>query len=500
MMFYLAGIVLARYFGFYGCLPFAGGLLVGISLKVFFRGRISFRKERWITLGFWLLFVGVGGANYLLRAPAEGGQLMEAFNCRKVVVAAKITHEVKESPFGRSARVEVFACKKDSVWFPVPGGIQVFVKPADSTGFGRFDTVLARGYLTTAYSGNPGYLTYLNQQGVFYSLYVDKIVSVGRENSWYSYLEALRQEIGKELVRVIDDSVNQGVALAMFLGDKSGMDKKVRKAFTAAGLSHILAISGLHVGIVFVVLSFLLSPLHLFMHGARLKNLIILILLAGYMLITGASPSVVRASLMFSLILLFRILSLRYNIFNIVATAGLLQVLYEPEIVFDIGFQLSYSAVLGILVFLPIMESFLHSEGMFFRLIFGWISVTICASLATLPLIIYHFGQFPAYFLLSNILASTLSFALVLSGFFTVIFSWLPWVSDGLGGISNLLIGMLVWIAERVSELPDAVIDTFGIGERGLWWVLLQLATAVAILALPRFWRKDKGRPIAETA
>ncbi|MEZ4827386.1 MAG: ComEC/Rec2 family competence protein [Bacteroidia bacterium] len=288
---------------------------------------------------------------------------------------------------------------------------------------------------------------------------------------------------------MVVDSVHATIAQAMFLGDKNGMGREVKNAYSIAGTSHILAISGLHVGIVFLVLSRVLSFLHLIPQGLRIKNIVILGLLLGYMLLTGASPAVVRSVLMFGIVLIMKVLYLRYNLLNVVGTAALLQLFFEPEIAFDVGFQLSYLAVIGIITGFPVWERIVGVENFWLKLVSSWIGVTICATLGTLPLVIMHFGRFPTYFLLSNILVSTLAFLLVLVGFFTVIFCYVPLLGEWLGYFCSVLIGYLQAIVLLVGDLPFPVIEK-GIGMQGIGIILIQLGLA-AIFPLSGLLRKS---------
>ncbi|MEO0641231.1 MAG: ComEC/Rec2 family competence protein, partial [Bacteroidota bacterium] len=251
--------------------------------------------------------------------------------------------------------------------------------------------------------------------------------------------------------------------------------------------SHILAISGLHVGIIFLCLDFLLMWLHRFPRGKRIKQGVILMLLLAYMFVSGASPAVVRATLMFGTILMMRLLRERYVILNVVSLAALIQMMVEPSVVFSLGFQLSYSAVVALVTLYPALDAYFQSDYILLNILNGWIGVTLVATLATAPLIWVHFGKFPTYFLLSNVLVSAFAFGAVLTGFLTILFIWIPGLNALLAQACTLCIRCIHLIAQLISSSPHAVIQDPILPWEALGILMIQLLVAAAFLFFSKY-------------
>ncbi|MEL6133723.1 MAG: ComEC/Rec2 family competence protein, partial [Bacteroidota bacterium] len=244
----------------------------------------------------------------------------------------------------------------------------------------------------------------------------------------------------------------------------------------------------LHVGIIFLCLDFLLMGLHQFPGGKRWKQGLILLLLLAYMLVSGASPAVVRATLMFGTILLMRLFRQRYVILNVVSLAALVQMVVQPTVVFSLGFQLSYSAVFALVTVYPLFEQYFRTDFGLLNILNGWMGVTLVATLATTPLIWIHFGKFPVYFLLSNVLISAFAFGAVFTGFLLVLFFWIPGLNLLLAQACTFCIRVIELVAHLIASSPYAVIRAGDYHWEAFGVIGIQLMVAAAVLFLPKFW------------
>jgi ComEC/Rec2-related protein len=424
--------------------------------------QLSFTLERIRSMMIGLVFFAFGAGLIGVNTWNKESPNLEAWNCRESIFAGVITDKVKQNQFGQRTAVKICAVwnKESCTWEKAHGNVQFFLKPDNYQEITLRDSLIFRAWLTTAYSRSQGYLSYLHKKEIFHSAYVKELEIMGRQKRLMDHPAHWQKMLSGKMLELFSDTLAASVAQAMLLGNKSELDKGLKKQFAVAGLSHILAISGLHVGIIFVVLNFLLSPLHFVNHGYRLKSLIILIALVVYMLITGASPAVVRAVIMLGIVLIFRLFYRRFHILNVIAIAAFTQLTFEPEMIFQVGFQLSYAAVLGIVLILPALEKFNTDPGAWVKPLLGWVEVTLAASVATFPLVWYYFGQFPTYFVISNILTSFLVAALVFFGFLTVIFAYVPWINICLAQVTEWLIEILLMIIEGLNQLPFALIES----------------------------------------
>ena len=219
-----------------------------------------------------------------------------------------------------------------------------------------------------------------------------------------------------------------GVMSAMTMGYSDILSDEIRHAYSSAGAMHILAVSGLHVGIIYGIIVFLLS----FIKNDKLnwlKVLITITLIWLYALFTGLSPSVSRASLMFSLMSLGKLQKNSPGSLNAVFASMFILLVINPYNLVNIGFQLSYSAVIGIIILQPRLYAIFEVKNKFLDWIWSLTTVSVAAQLATMPLCFYYFHQFSNYFLLTNYVMIPISTIAIWTCFIFFAVSWIPYIS-----------------------------------------------------------------------
>jgi competence protein ComEC len=226
-------------------------------------------------------------------------------------------------------------------------------------------------------------------------------------------------------------STSLEVARAMVLGEKRTLDSKTRDLFVKSGAMHVLAVSGLHVGIVYLLLSLLLGK-------SRAATVIIILLIWCYAALTGFSPSVQRAALMFSIIAFGSAGRFSHNMWNTLGAAAFILLTLKPLLLFQAGFQLSFAAVAGIMHgYQPVSQLF-KFRSKILKWVWSLTAVSICAQISTLPFVLYHFGSLPVYALVSNLFvvpaATGILFGaaalFILSSFGLSWVSWIGWLLD----------------------------------------------------------------------
>ena len=229
------------------------------------------------------------------------------------------------------------------------------------------------------------------------------------------------------------------VVSALTIGDKSVLTSELKDVYSAAGVSHVLALSGLHVGILSAILFFLLAPLNKIRGGRILRSILVVLALWGFAFVSGLSPSVVRAVTMCSLYFGARcVTEERFPGIYALTLTAFLMLLYQPLYLFDLSFQLSFLAVCSILYFYPLVSGWLHSSNRLLRWVWNAISVSVSAQLGTLPLILYYFGTFPTYFLLANLIVGTLALCILTGALAGLFCSPIPIVGTWIVGFLNL--------------------------------------------------------------
>ncbi|NQU81799.1 MAG: ComEC/Rec2 family competence protein, partial [Bacteroidetes bacterium] len=236
-------------------------------------------------------------------------------------------------------------------------------------------------------------------------------------------------------------------------------------SYRVSGAVHILAISGLHVGILYVVLFYSLAFLKRRRWGKIVLVLVIMTALWFFALLTGLSPSVLRATTMFSFVLIGQTLSRYSSVYNSLAISAFILLFINPSLIFNVGFQLSYCAVLGIVILQPRLHNLMRSRFWLVDKISGLVAVSIAAQLATFPLSLYYFHQFPVYFWLTNIIVIPLTTLILYFGFLFFLFSVQPLVAGFIGKVQALLISGMNVSVETIRELPLSIIDGINISE-----------------------------------
>jgi competence protein ComEC len=404
-------------------------------------------------------------------------------------LAGKVSKSVKETQYGSKCWLDLWAISQDGdCWESSSEKVLIYFAKRDKVANVLLhDTLFLSARVQPVRTKNEGYRDYLHQNGIYYQAQVKKYQPGGRGRDLTARLHQLQQKLGADLGMLMAKPSLLGIAKAMFLGDKSGLSPETRDQFSVSGLSHILAISGMHVGIVVLILG-LLSKLFPGASGSRkVADAAILLLLALYVMLTGAGPAVVRAGIMFGAVLLARMLYLKTHVLNVVAFAAGVQLLYDPEIIFAAGFQLSYSAVIMLVLVYPPFSAWVKTPWWLLNRVFDLLGVSLIATLATGPLVYHYFGSLPTYFLLSNLLVGPILFVIVAGGFITVLICLFePVWALGPAWMTEQFLGLLQATAEWIAGLPHARLTFDSWSNPALGVLLLQLGLVLLLFLFSR--------------
>ena len=223
------------------------------------------------------------------------------------------------------------------------------------------------------------------------------------KNSIKGWAASSRAEIVKNLKENNFRQEELGIIQALLLGQRQDISEEIYNNYAAAGVIHILAVSGLHVGIILWLLHRLLSPLERKKKGRVLKTFILIVLLWLFALLAGLSPSVVRAVTMFSFVAVGLQIKRRTSVMNTLFMSMMVLLLVRPQFIFEVGFQLSYLAVFSIVLLQPMLYKLLEPKNQLIKYFWGLLTVTIAAQAGVLPLSLFYFHQFPGLFFISNL-------------------------------------------------------------------------------------------------
>lgn len=276
-----------------------------------------------------------------------------------------------------------------------------------------------------------------------------------------------------------------GIGAALITGHRQALSPAIRNSYANTGAMHVLAVSGLHVGLIYLGLQFLLRFLGKG-YGAR-KWLRVGLLLAGiwgFVYFTGATASVVRAGWMFSFIIIGQTLKRYTNIYNTITASAFCMLLFNPMLLLNIGFQLSYLALLGIVFFQPYLYRALYFRPKWLDYVWELSSVALAAQLTTLPISLFYFHQFPVYFLLSGLIVVPAAMAILSVGMSLFVLAGVPFLSALLGKLLFLIIKAMNAVILFLEDLPYSTLSDIWLGIAGMGMhFLLIFLLAVSLLA-----------------
>lgn len=452
---FIAGTIAALIFQTeFAALPviLGAGILLYLILALIVFKKLTF-KYRYINGAIiHILLFGLAYQLTIERTEIRHSDHLSKFlPCEKIVVT--IIEPVTEKDKTFKVVAKALALEKDKQIFSVSGKLILYFEKGALVRELGYGDVLAIDVNPDEVlpPGNPGqfnYKRYLANKGIYHQAFV-------RLGSWNklnvtrgSWLKSVGISLRQKFLDILKKNDLAGkeyaVASAILLGYDEYLDSEQKKQFAGAGAMHILCVSGLHVGIIYVILNSLLKVLNRRKFLRIIKVLLLLIMIWFYALITGLSPSVMRASTMFSFIIVGQSLQRKTNIYNSLAASAFLLIVIDPYILTAVGFQLSYLAVLGIVtLFKPIYNLFVTSNWLLNQ-IWSITVVSISATIATFPLSIFYFHQFPNLFLITNLVAIPASMFILYLGILVLIASPIHF-------ISQLFARVLVWIIKGLN-------------------------------------------------
>ena len=397
----------------------------------------------------------------------------------------------KSKSFKTTASVD-YLSRHDSI-LPAAGNIILYFSKQQPKSIRYGTTLMIRKALQPIRNaGNPGgfdYRKYCLRKKIYYSVFLSegdyRILEGSHRNIISSCIYALREKILKILSDNIQSERESGFAKALLIGYTDDLDKELIQSYSNTGVVHIIAISGLHLGIIFALLNIAVSPMRKKKYSQLVAVLILMAGLWGFSFLAGGGPSVIRSAFMFSFVVIGNAISKRSNILNNLAASAFILLCIRPFWLWDLGFQLSYAAVLSIVLFYkPIYHWFYFPNKI---VDFAWKlnAVTLSAQVLTIPICVYQFHQLPVYFLLSNLLAVPWSSFILLGEIMLCCFAFIPSIAGAIGVALQWLIFGLNDYIERVSSLPFAVWSPLQVSAVQLA-LIFALITALSLYTLKK--------------
>lgn len=276
------------------------------------------------------------------------------------------------------------------------------------------------------------------------------------------------------------------VLAAMTLGDKSSLSDELKEEYSVSGASHVLALSGLHLGIIYAILSLLFSR----RRWQIVSQVLILLAIWSYVFIVGMSASVVRSAVMLTVYSFVSLLNRNRLSLNTLSVAAVVILAGSPLYLYDVGFQMSFAAVLFIIIFyrplLEVMPGSIRNIPII-KQVWQMTAVSVAAQIGVAPLIAFYFGRFSCYFLLTNMIVVPAATVILYGAVLTAAVSFLPWLQTLLAGLLLKVVILLNACVSFVAALPGASVDGIRIG---LLQLLLIYILIFALSVLGHYCRK----------
>ena len=406
------------------------------------------------TVLLWIIWIGIGALLPMLQTPSD------PFPSAVDIFTVRLCDTPRPTPKCYKSVAEVTSVDGR----PSHGKVLLYIRQDSAAACLRYGdclSIAAHPQPPRNWKSNFDYRRYLRRKGILWQCYVPSNCWQPLSHDSTFSLKRWSKGIQLRMVNRIRLSgltpPQQGIAEAMLLGWRDNVDEATQQQFRDAGITHLLCVSGLHVGIV----AWMVGASLFFLGRKRWQIVVKGVVQIGvvwlFVMLTGMAPSTLRAGLMFSLLIVGGMLQRQPNSLNNLCTSMLLLLLVRPMLLFDVGFQLSYAAVAGIILLNRPLQRLLPIPSQWYlwlpKKVWQLICLSTAAQVATLPLVLYHFHQFPTYFLIANLtvvpfagvlLASVLLMLLVGGGWATTLLHY------ELVGVDRL--------TRWVSSLPHAML------------------------------------------
>jgi competence protein ComEC len=484
------GVIISLLFSFYvPALYISFGLLAAFALIVIFGKRFETYRLRWMPGSILVLFFLFFG--YSFSKQFNDSKNIENYGevtaDSTLTLIATVDDDVSLNKNSVKTILRTECVIGDNEILPVQVKILSYFSKDSLTESLRYgDRIILRTQLKlppaemNPYSFN--YRNYLAQSGIYHTCWVapENVRMLDRNcgNPFRAFALKLRNNLLDILQQQLGSGDEYAVAAAIVTGYRAALDADLRQAFSNAGAMHVMCVSGLHVGVIFLIISWLLRFLSDKNNWQRfLKVFLILLVIWLFALLTGFSASVLRASTMFSFVALGMIVQRKVPVYNSLAASAFFLLLINPMFLFQVGFQLSYLAVIGIVALFPLIQKLLPVSGKFTKKVRDLIAVSVAAQIATAPFSLYYFNQFPNYFVLANMIVVPLAGLIIYTAIPALLLHSVPLAGKALAWLLGMEMKLMNGTVQMIDSLPGAVTS-------GIYISLLQTLLLYLIIYL----------------
>lgn len=498
---YLVGIIAFFYFGLFQKLHlvFLSALALWVLAFVFqkfYKPKQYFKKGIYILLTNLLLFLLAFESCYLYNAKNNSNHYSRHISYQPQLFIATITDIPVTSEKFIKIPIQINCIRENNQWHYAEGNSIVYLRNDSAVKFNVGNTLL----LNTTFNHvnepqNPNefdYKTFLENRNIFHVVYATTSNAhvFSKPNTHFS-LTNIGVQIKSHLISILRNSnLSQeafSICSALLVGYDDEIDSEVMQSFSHSGTLHILSVSGMHTGVLYGILIFIFSLFDKHDKYKKMKFVFVLLFLCLFVLVTGLSPSVLRAALMLVLILFGKTFYKQGNAYNTLLFSAFLLLLINPYLIKDVGFLLSYCAVGGIMYLYPILAKVYIFENKIMQWLWTSVLISIAATVFTLPVSLYFFHQFPIWFVFSNLLIIPISMFLMLGTALFLVFYKIIILNQFLVFVINGTTSIMLWLAQLTDNPRYGFIDFITFTKTDVLFLSLVITVSLVIIASKQY-------------
>jgi competence protein ComEC len=439
-------------------LSFVFGLLF-LLVVIYFIVKNQLKKTIWfgIVAAFTTIFIGILVVNLHNQKLYKNHYTNKADIEKEATVLFRIREVLKPNAYYDKYIVDVLKIDDTQVSGKLLLNVQ---KDSLKNSITVDDILLTKASIQNVNSSlNPyqfDYKAYLENRYVYHQIVTSRpyLMTVDiTDHTFFGYADTFRRRINKQLKASNFKGDELAIINALLLGQRQDISPKIFNSYSQSGAIHILAVSGLHIGLILLILQRIFKPIEYIKHGRFIKTSIIVLLLWSFAIIAGLSPSVTRAVTMFSIVAIGMNLKRPTNIYNTLAISLFFLLLFKPLFLFEVGFQMSYLAVISIVTIQPILEKFWKPKNKILKFYWQVFNVTVTAQFGVVPISLLYFHQFPSLFFVTNlaiipVLGVILGFGILV--IFLALLKILPqWLATAYADIIHLMNQLVAWVSHQ---------------------------------------------------
>lgn len=464
-------------------------LFLSVALLLsYFKAVYSYRPPVLFAL-FSVLLMMFYGVLITSKTRPETDNSHYAHNLRKgSTLRVKLTEELKHNDYYFKYTGEIIGVGRNRT----RGNILVRIIKKEKRSLLKLNETLFTYVEPSELKGamNPGAYDFkeaMKRKNIYHELTLHEgefIKLKSQKNSFKTKVLMLRSKMLESLEKEEFSEEELSVIKALLLGSRQGLSNETMIKYQKAGAMHLLAISGLHIGIMIMILSVILKPLERFKYGKKIKLVFLIMSLWFFAFLSGLSASVIRAVGMFTILTIGMYMARNKKLDHYLFTALFISLILNPRYVFDLGFQLSYSAVMSIICFSPVIKSLWNPHHKLTRYFWNLMVISLSAQLGVLPLGLYYFHQFSALFFISSVCIIPFLGIILGMGYFVIVLIYLDFLPD-------LFVDIYGWMIRIMNQTIERLAGTHQLIFENVFFTLLLLGLSYMLIFFLFFWMRN---------